>query len=88
MTGQHRDEEQKHPRGLDQTTVKFILGLVFFFAGLIGLVVVVGLARGTLDPTGVATLLSGILTGLLSTIVILLRKGGGGSGSSGDPPHQ
>jgi hypothetical protein len=71
--------------GLDQTTVKIILGLTLFFAGLIGMVIVVGLAQKTLDPTGVATLLGGLFTGLLSAVVLLIKKGGGGDGA---PPHE
>lgn len=73
----------KPPSGLDDTTVKIIIGLAMFFASLIGLVVVVGLVQGTLNPTGVATMLGGIFTGLVSTLVVLLRKsGGGGNGTS------
>lgn len=51
---------------LDKTTQKVVLALAIFFAALIGLVVVVGLWQEKLDPTGVATLLGGILTGIMS----------------------
>jgi hypothetical protein len=68
---------------IDSTTVKFLLGLAIFFAGLVGLVVVVGLVEGTLNPTGVATLLGGIFTGLITTVMTLLRKGGGSDDRSG-----
>ena len=59
---------------LDATTKKILLGLAIFFAGLIGIVVFVAMIQGTLDPTGTATLLSGIFMGIVSGI--LLRKGG------------
>lgn len=68
--------------GLDATTIKILLGLAIFFASLIGIVVGVGLVQHTLEPTGTASLLGGIFTGLGTTIVLLLRKGGG----SGPPP--
>lgn len=68
--------------GIDRTTVVIALGLAIFFAGLIGLVVIVGLINKTLDPTGTAGLLGGIFTGLVSGILILLnKKGGGGNGT-------
>jgi hypothetical protein len=65
------------PNQIDSTTVKYLLGLAIFFAGLVGLVVVVGLLEGTLNPTGVATLLGGIFTGLITSLLTLLRKSGG-----------
>ena len=67
--------------GISDTTIRILLGLAIFFASLIGLVVGVGLVQGTLDPTGIASLLGGIFTGLGTTIVILLKKGG-----SNEPP--
>lgn len=70
---------------MDNATIKVVLGLILFFAGMIGLVVVVGLFQGRLDPTGVATLLGGIFTGLVGSAVALLRRGGGGNGG-GSPP--
>lgn len=50
---------------LDRTTRLVLLGLVCFFAGLIGLVIVVAIFQGTLDPIAMATILSGIFTGSL-----------------------
>lgn len=60
---------------MDETTQKVLLGIVVFFSGLIGIVVIVGLLQNSLDPQGIATLIGGILTGLVGTIV-LLKKGG------------
>ena len=79
-----RGQGPVRPPGVDDTTIKVVLGLILFFAGLIGLAVVVGLLQGRLDPTGIATLLGGIFTGLVSSILLLLKKGGGGDGAS--PP--
>lgn len=67
--------------GVDRTTIRIALGLAIFIAGLIGVAVIVGLAQGTLDPTGVVGILGGLFTGIISSILILLnKKGGGGSG--------
>lgn len=60
---------------MDDLTKKVLLGLSIFFAGLIGIVVCVALLQGRLDPTGTATLLGGIFTGIIGGLV--LRKGGG-----------
>lgn len=62
---------------MDETTQKVLLGIVVFFAGLIGLVVIVGLLQQKMDPTGIATLIGGILTGLVGSILLLKQKGGG-----------
>lgn len=62
---------------MDELTKKFLLGLAVFFAGLIGIVIVVALLQGRLDPAGTATLLGGIFTGIIGGLV--LRRGGGGS---------
>jgi hypothetical protein len=62
---------------IDETTQRVVLGLAIFFAGLVGVVVVVGMLQGKLDPTGVATLLGGIFTGIMSGI-FLRKKGGDG----------
>lgn len=61
---------------LDSATKKVALGLAIFFAGLIGLVVIIGTFQGRLDPTGTATLLGGIFMGIMSGV--LLRKKGEG----------
>lgn len=71
--------------GVDGTTVRIVLGLAIFFAGLIGLVVIVGLVQGTLEPTGIATLLGGIFTGVVSSILVLLKRGGNGGHGPSDP---
>jgi hypothetical protein len=63
---------------MDDLTKKVLLGLAIFFAGLIGIVVVVALLQGRLDPAGTATLLGGIFTGIIGGLV--LRRGGGSSG--------
>lgn len=68
--------------GFDRTAVLIALGLAVFLAGLIGLVVIVGLAQKTLDPTGVVGILGGLFTGIISAVLILMnKKGGGGSAS-------
>lgn len=70
-------------REFDRTAVFIALGLAIFLAGLIGLVVIVGLAQHTLDPTGVTGILGGLFTGIISAVLILLNKrSGGGHGSS------
>lgn len=53
---------------LDRTTRLVILGLIVFFAGLIGLVIVVAIFQGTLNPVAMATILSGIFTGVLAAL--------------------
>ena len=57
-------------------TTRVVLAIAMFLAGLIGLVVVVGLAQKTLDPTGIATMLGGVLTGIMGG-VFLRWKGSG-----------
>lgn len=69
--------------GFDRTAVLIALGLAIFLAGLIGLVVIVGLAQKTLDPTGIVGILSGLFTGIISAVLILLNKKPGGGGSGG-----
>lgn len=64
---------------LDETTRKVVLALAIFFAGLIGMVVIVGLLQQKLDPTGTATLLGGIFMGIMSG-VLLRRKGDSSDG--------
>lgn len=66
---------------MDETTLKVLLGVVVFFAGLIGVVVIVGLLQNKLDPTGIATLIGGIFTGLVGSIILIKQKGGSNSGS-------
>lgn len=68
--------------GFDRTAVLIALGLAIFMAGLIGLVVIVGLAQKTLEPTGVVGILGGLFTGVISAILILLNKKGGGGNAS------
>lgn len=68
--------------GFDRTAVLIALGLAIAFAGMIAIVVVVGLAQKTLDPTGVIGILSGLFTGIISAVLILLNKKGGGGGAS------
>lgn len=61
---------------MDDLTKKVLLGLSIFFAGLIGIVVVVALLQKRLDPAGTATLLGGIFTGIIGGLI--LRRGGSG----------
>lgn len=65
------------PGGMDSIT-KAVLGIVMFFSGLIGIVIVVGLAQGKLDPTGIATMLGGVVTGIMGGLFLRWKGGGGG----------
>lgn len=60
---------------------KAMTALAFFIAGLIALVVFVGLAQKILDATGTVVALSGILTGLIAGVALRDR-----TKSGGDPP--
>lgn len=54
---------------------RFVIAIALVLTALIVVVVAVGLARGTLDPTGTATMLGGVLTGVVGGL--LLRRGSG-----------
>lgn len=56
---------------------KAMTALAFLIAGLIGIVVVVGLAQRILDATGVVLALSTVLTGLIGGVVMRDRTKGG-----------
>lgn len=75
MTGQHRSD-------WDKTTVKLLVGLLYFVAGLIGLVVVVGTIRGNLNPEGAATVLAGLFSGLVVAFLNAKKDGGKGRGDA------
>lgn len=53
---------------------RFAIAIALVLTALIVVVVAVGLARGNLDPTGTATMLGGVLTGIVGGL--LLRRGG------------
>lgn len=74
MEPSHRGDPPQQRSNLDNTTIKFIMGLLYFFAGLIGLVVTVGMLQGKLNPEGTATILAGIFTGLV-TAFVYTKKG-------------
>lgn len=59
---------------------KAVTALVFLIAGLLAVVVVVGLAQRLLDPTGVAVALCSMLTGIAGGAILRSRsdKSGGG----------
>ena len=42
--------------------------------GLLALVIVVGLLNGTLDTTGAATMIGGVLTGAVGALIVTVRK--------------
>ena len=46
-------------------STKALTALAFLVFGLLTIVVIVGLARKALDPTGVAVVLSSMLTGIV-----------------------
>lgn len=58
---------------------KAVTALIFLIAGLLAVVVLVGLAQKILDATGVAVALSSVLTGIVGGV--LLR------GKSPNPPR-
>lgn len=58
---------------------KAVTALIFLIAGLLAVVVLVGLAQKILDATGVAVALSSVLTGIVGGV--LLR------GKSPTPPR-
>lgn len=58
-------------------TSRALTALVFFVAVLLGIVIVVGLAQKTLDPTGVAVALSTLITGIAGGLVLRGKSGGG-----------
>ena len=51
-----------------------IIGVVFVIAGLLAIVIIVGLAQEKLDPTGIAVALTSTLSGIV--IGIALREKG------------
>lgn len=51
-------------------TTKAMTALAFLIAGLIGIVIVVGLAQRILDATGVVLALSTVLTGLVAGVAM------------------
>lgn len=55
---------------------KALYALAFVLVGLLAAVIIVGLAQKTLDTTGVATVLGGLLSGVVAGIV-LREKGKG-----------
>lgn len=57
---------------------KALTALVFLIAGLLAIVVVVGLAQRLLDPTGVAVALSSLITGVVGGTILRSRSGKGG----------
>lgn len=59
---------------LDRTTRIVVLCIVVFFAFLIGLVCVVGIFQGKLDPVAMVAILSGIFTGALAALGWLRDK--------------
>lgn len=61
---------------------KAITALAFCIVGLLGLVVVVGLAQRILDATGIALALSTLLTGLIVGIVTRDKTKPPGGGAS------
>jgi hypothetical protein len=66
----HEEARQKRREG----ERKLFFAVLFVCVGLLALVVMVGLWRGDIEPTGTATILAGIITGLIAS---LLYKGGG-----------
>lgn len=65
------EEAQRKRRDAER---KLFFGVLFVCVGLLALVVMVGLWRGDIEPTGTATILAGIITGLIAS---LLYRGGG-----------
>lgn len=62
---------------------KAVTALVFVIVGLLGIVVVVGLAQRILDATGVAVALSTLLSGIVVGVIMRDRAkppSGGGDG--------
>lgn len=57
-------------QGYMDPMTRVVLGLAIFFSGLVGVVVVVGLVQGKLDPTGIATMLGGIVTGIMGGLFL------------------
>lgn len=55
---------------------KTLTAVVFLIAGLLAVVIVVGLARDQLDPTGVAAILASALSGLVGGILLRERSKG------------
>ena len=49
---------------------KAVTGLIFLIAGLLAVVVLVGLAQKILDATGVAVALSSVLTGIVGGVLL------------------
>jgi NhaP-type Na+/H+ and K+/H+ antiporter len=50
--------------------LKVALAIVIFFSGLIGIVVVVGLLRQQLSPSGIATMLGGVVTSIMGGVFV------------------
>lgn len=59
---------------------KALTALVFLIAGLLAVVILVGLAQRLLDVTGVAVALSSVITGVVGGALLKARsdKNGGG----------
>lgn len=53
-----------------------LMALVFFIAGLLAVVILVGLVQKTLDTAAVAVCLSTVLTGIVSGALLRGKDGG------------
>jgi len=58
-------------------STKAVTALVFIIAGLLSVVVLVGLAQRTLDSTGVAVALVSLLTGVVGGAILRAKNSGG-----------
>lgn len=59
---------------------KALTALVFMVAGLLAVVILVGLAQRILDVTGVAVALSSVITGVVGGALLRSRGDKGGDG--------
>lgn len=57
---------------------KAVTILVFLVAGLLAVVIVVGLAQKTLDTTGTAVVLTSLLTGIVGGVFLRSKNSGDG----------
>lgn len=57
---------------------KAVTALIFLVAGLLTVVVLVGLAQRILDATGVAVALSTVLTGIVGGVLVRSKNNGDG----------
>lgn len=53
---------------------KLVFGVLYVLVGLLALVVIVGVIRGDIEPTGTATILGGVVGTIVGALLI---KGGG-----------